>query len=338
MNISVDTSFECKGISCVKLTAGRYFAVISPLTGSSVLRFYDTENDIEVFRYSENCSLEQYNCAREIWGLPTLYLPNRFDKGLLKTSDGEYHLPVNEKLFNNHIHGWVHKRAHRIEDSFVRDGKATVVTSYTFGKDDEMYGCFPLDFKLTYTYELSEENGLVQTLRLENLSDKKLPVSLCTHTCLSAPVKVGGSQESVMLTVPVGEKCELDDRCLPTERLLPLSDYDKAYKNGTMKAVLHDISNDMYTAVTGELDGKPFYGVTVTDTESGLRVCNEVSKEYRFWNMWNDRGVNGYFCPEPMTAMINAANLKIDPSVSGHKELSKGESFVCSQRFFTLAV
>ena len=138
MNISVDTSFECKGISCVKLTAGRYFAVISPLTGSSVLRFYDTENDIEVFRYSENCSLEQYNCAREIWGLPTLYLPNRFDKGLLKTSDGEYHLPVNEKLFNNHIHGWVHKRAHKIEDSFVRDGKATVVTSYTFGKDDKL--------------------------------------------------------------------------------------------------------------------------------------------------------------------------------------------------------
>lgn len=336
MNISVDTSFECKGINCVKLTAGRYLAVVSPLTGSSVLRFYDTENDIEIFRYKDDCSLEQYNNAREIWGLPTLYLPNRFDGGLLRTSDGEYHLPVNETLFNNHIHGWVHKRAHKIEDSFVRDGIATVITSYTFGKDDEMYSCFPLDFKLTYTYELSEEKGLVQTLKLENLSDKHLPVSLCTHTCINAPIKVGGSQEELFLTVPVGEKCELDDRCLPTERLLPLNDYDKTYKNGTMKAVLHDISNDMYTAVTGELNGKPFHGVTVTDKVSGFRVCNEVSEEYKFWNMWNDRGGNGYFCPEPMTAMINAANLSLAPEVSGHCELGKGESYECRQRFFTL--
>lgn len=337
MNISVDTSYKCKGIDCVRLEAGRYFAVISPLTGSSVLRLFDTVNGIEVFRYREDCTLAQYNSAREIWGLPTLYLPNRFDAGVLKTSDGEYHLPVNEKLFNNHIHGWVHKREHKVEDSFVRDGKAVVVTSYTFGKDDELYACFPLDFKLTYTYELSEESGLVQTLRLENLSDKHLPVSLCTHTCINAPIKVGGKQSSLRLTVPIGEKCELDERCLPTENLLPLTYKDMRYKNGSMKPVLHQISNDMYTACEGELDGKPFYGVTVTDKATGLRVCNEVSREYRFWNMWNDRGGNGYFCPEPMTAMINAANLSLKPEVSGHCELKKGESYECSQRFFTLS-
>jgi len=337
LNISVDPAFECKGVSCVRLTAGRYYAVVSPSTGSSVLRMYDTKNSIEVFRYSESCTLDDYNNAREIWGLPTLYLPNRFDAGVLKTSDGEYHLPVNDTLFGNHIHGWAHKRAHKLETAEVRGDKAVCVTSYTFDKDDEMFSCFPLSFRLTYTYELSEAEGLKQTLKLENLSDKHIPVSLCTHTCINAPIVTGGSQEGLRLTVPVGERCELSSRCLPTERLLPLTDADKCYINGTKKPVLNVIDNEMYTAAEGELDGKPFYGATVTDLNSGKRICNEISPEYRFWNMWNDRGGNGYFCPEPMTAMINAANLKLDPAVSGHKELGKGESYVCWQRFFTLA-
>ena len=335
MDCSADKAFVCKGIECVRLAAGRYFAVISPSTGSSVWRLYDTENSIEVFRYSEDCTLEQYNSAREIWGLPTLYLPNRFDGGLIKTSDGEYHLPVNEKALGNFIHGWVQYRAHKVESVSAENGKAVCVTSYTFGKDDEMYKFFPLDFRISYTFELSEEEGLVQKIRLENFSDKQLPVSLCTHTCINAPIVTGGSQESLLMTVPVGEKCELDDRCLPTERLLPLDDRDMKYKNGTMMPVLHDISNDMYTAATGELDGKPFYGVTVTDTAAGKRVCNEVSKEFRFWNMWNDRGFNGYCCPEPMTAMINSPNLSLPREVTGYCELGSGESYECWQRFFT---
>ena len=43
----------------------------------------------------------------EIWGLPTLYLPNRFDGGVLRTSDGEYRLPINEERFGNHLHGFL---------------------------------------------------------------------------------------------------------------------------------------------------------------------------------------------------------------------------------------
>lgn len=338
MESSVDTGFVCKGLACVRLTAGRYSAVVSPLTGSSVLRMTDEENDIEVFRYSEDCSLEEYNSAREIWGLPTLYLPNRFDGGLLRTSDAEYHLPVNETDLGNHLHGWVQKREHRIEASGSSEGRAFVTTSYTFDEKDEMFECFPLRFKLSYTFELSEEKGLVQTIKLENLSDKQLPVSLCTHTCISAPIVRGGSQEGIRLTVPIEKKCELNERCLPTEKLLPLGERDLCYKQGTMKAVLQDIDNDMYTAAMGELDGKPFYGVTVTDLNTGKRICNEVSKEFRFWNMWNDKGFNGYFCPEPMTAMINAPNLSLGREVTGYSELAPGESYQCSQRFFTPGV
>ena len=325
-----------KGVSCVKLAAGKYTAIVSPQYGSSVWRLKDDTLGVEVFRYSEDVTADEIDRAREIWGLPTLYLPNRFDGGLLKTSDGEYHLPVNEKALGNFIHGWVHKRPHKVVNCSEDGEKATLVTSYTFDKNDPMYEYFPLDFEIEYTFELSEEKGLVQTIRLTNKSVKKLPVSLCTHTCINAPVTMGGKQKGLRLQVPIGEKCELDGRCLPTEKLLPLTAKDMRYKNGSMRPVLHMISNDMYTAEEGTLDGKPFYGVVITDKASGRRVCNEVSREFKFWNMWNDKGSKGYFCPEPMTAMINSANLSLPHEVSGYSELAAGESYTCSQRFFTL--
>lgn len=331
----VDTEFVFKGINCVKLQTKKYFAVVSPETGCSVLRMFDSENNIEIFRYKDDCTVDTVNEAREIWGLPTLYLPNRFDKGVLKTSDAVYQLPINEPLFDNFIHGWVHKRVHKVESAAADDKTAVVKTSYTFDKSDEMYKYFPIDFKISYTFALSDEKGLEQTVELVDLSDKMLPVSICTHTCLNAPMTVGGKEDTMRLSVPIAEKCELDDRCLPTERLLPLDDWDKEYKNGTKQPTLQVISNDMYTACMNKLDGKDFYGVVVTDTATGHKLCNEVSKEYKFWNMWNHDGDKGYFCPEPMTAMINSPNLSLDRDVTGYTEIAKGEAYTCWQRFFT---
>ena len=330
---SVNKSFDFKGVKAVRLEAGRYFAVIAYTMGSSVLRFRDEENKVEVFRYKDDVTAGQINSAREIWGLPTLYLPNRYDRGVLKTSDAVYHLPINEKPLDNFIHGFVHKREHTLELCEVQGDKAVCKTSYTFGEGDEMFRFLPLPFRISYTFTLSESEGLKQEIELESLTDKALPVSVCTHTCINAPVTDGCEQSQVYFEVPVGKKCVLDERCLPTEELAELTDYDRQYKSGDMQAVCHDISNDMYTAEETALDGKPFYGVIVTDRQSGRRIVNEVSKEFRFWNMWNDCGVNGYFCPEPMTAMINSPNLSLPREVSGYTELKKGEKFTCWQRF-----
>lgn len=333
---SVDKAFDFKGEKAVRLEAGRYFAVIAYTMGSSVLRFRDEQNKVEVFRYKEDVTAETINEARPIWGLPTLYLPNRFDKGVIKTSDAVYHMPVNETNLNNFLHGFVHNRTHTLELCEVQGDKAVCRTSYTFGEEDEMFRFLPLPFKISYTFTLSESEGLKQEIELESFADQALPVSVCTHTCINAPITDGSDEAQLFFEVPVGKKCILNERCLPTEELAELSDYDKQYKSGEMQAVCHDISNDMYTAETTTLDGKPFYGVIITDRQSGRRIINEVSKEFKFWNMWNDMGVNGYFCPEPMTAMINSSNLSLPREVSGYTELHKGEKFSCRQRFAVL--
>ena len=333
MTASAIKNYEFKGIKCIKLETENYFAVVANSIGSSVLRLRDTKNNAEIFRYNEETTIEEINNAREIWGLPTLFYPNRFDKGMLKTSDAVYNLPVNETNLNNHLHGWVHKRTHKIEKCQVDGDKAMAITSYTFDKHDEMYKYFPVDFKITYTFTLSNE-GLTHEVSITNLSDKKLPISLCTHTCINAPVWDNVEQSKLRLSVPIVEKCQLNERCLPTEKLVPLSDWDMEYKNGTKMPTLQDISNDMYTACLNTLDGEDFYGAVVTNLENNLKLCNEVSKEYIFWNMWNHDGDKGYFCPEPMTAMINAPNLSLPNEITGYNELSKDETFSCWQKFY----
>ena len=331
---SVIKNYSFKGVNCVKMEHGRYSCVVAPSMGASVLRFRDDENKIDIFRYNENVSAEEIDSAREIWGLPTLYLPNRFDGGVVKTSDAEYHLPVNETQFNNHIHGWVHKRAHVIESVSDEGDKCVLVTSFTHNSSDEMYSCFPVDFKISYTFTL-DDNGLTQDIDLTNLSDKALPVSICTHTTIRSPMVDGGDENELELIVPIGKRCELNERCLPTERLLELNDWDKEYLTGKLPTI-QELDNDMYTAGMNKLGGKDFYGVIVKDKTHGTMVINEVSKEFKFWNMWNHNGVNHYFCPEPMTAMINCMNLSLPDEVTGYCEITKGQTYHCRQRFATL--
>lgn len=335
-NSACCTETTFKGLKAYALEADKYSCIVVPAIGGDVMRLRDEQLKMEVLRYSDEVTLEKINEARVLWGLPTLYLPNRFDGGVLKTSDGEYRFPINEPKLGNCIHGWVHEREFEVVSASAEGDVAKIELCYKFDKNDEIFECMPIEFMLTYVYTLSAK-GLEQEIILENLGDKMLPAILCTHTCISAPIVDGGKQETMLLSVPVAEKCELNERSLPSERLLPLSDYDKKYRDGQMPPVLHDIDNDMYTAAENNtLDGEPFYGAIVTDTDSGRRICNEVSREYRFWNMWNCKGTEGFFCPEPMTAMINSANLSLPAEVSGYAEIAKGEKYTCWQRLFTL--
>ena len=110
MNNSTEL-FEHNDIKCVKLEAGGYEAWLAYEIGSNVIRLRDNENGIEFFRYKEENTADIIKQSPEVWGLPTLYLPNRFANGVLTASDAVYNLPINEAApYNNHIHGFIHKR------------------------------------------------------------------------------------------------------------------------------------------------------------------------------------------------------------------------------------
>lgn len=324
-----------KGIEAVELAAGGYRAIVAPSLGSSVLRLRDEVRGMEIFRYRDDVSIAEIMNAPEIWGLPTLYLPNRLDNGMLKTSDGEYHFPVNEGKFKNHLHGFVHKRTHSIKALAAEDGKAYVTTVYEYDEKDYFFNCFPLKFLYELTVELSEE-GLKHTVSITNKSDKMLPISIATHTTINSPFVDGGKEEDIRLQVPAVKRISFNKRrWLPDGEQHDLDRRDIKYAEGTKCPVLRDICNDMFTGGMLKPDGKDFRGCIMTDTASGKKICYEVDDKYKFWIVWNDKGFKNYFCPEPMTAQVNAPNLDMPREESGYEEIAPNENYTVSQRFFT---
>lgn len=323
-----------KGIEAVELAAGGYYAVVAPQIGSGVLRLRDNEKGMEIFRYRDDVSIAEIMNSTEVWGLPTLYLPNRFDGGLLKTSDGEYHLPVNEGKFGNHLHGFLQKRVHKIKALAAEDGKAYVTTEYVYDENDFFFSCFPVKFTAEITIELSDK-GMRHTIALTNNSDKMLPISIATHTTINAPFVDGGRQEDIRLQVPAVKRINFNKRrWLPDGTQSELDKHDKEYLSGRVP-VLKNICNEMYVGGTIKLDGEDFRGCVMTDTASGKRLCYEVDDKYKFWIVWNDKGFKNYFCPEPMTAQVNAPNLDMPREESGYEEIAPNGSYSVSQRFFT---
>lgn len=323
-----------KGIEAVELAAGGYYAVVAPQIGSNVLRLRNNEMGMEIFRYSDDVSIAEIMNSTEVWGLPTLYLPNRLDGGLLKTSDGEYHLPVNEGKFGNHLHGFLQKRVHKIKALAAEDGRAYITTEYVYDENDFFYTCFPIKFTAEITVELSEK-GMKHTISLTNNSDKMMPISIATHTTINAPFVDGGKLENIRLQVPAVKKINFNKRrWLPDGTVSELDKHDKEYINGKVP-VLKNICNDMYFGGTLKLDGEDFHGCVMTDTASGKKICYEAEDKYKFWIVWNDKGFKNYFCPEPMTAQVNAPNMDIPREESGYAEIAPNENYTVSQRFFT---
>ena len=322
------------GTPCVKMNAGGYEALVAYEIGCNVIRLRCNAKGMEFFRWNPDNTPETIKQSAEVWGLPTLYLPNRFADGKLKTSDAVYQLPVNEKApYNNHIHGFLHKRTFEIVEHNADSNCAWEKARYVYDENDEFFEFLPVKFVAEYTFTLSA-HGLEQDICFTNVSNKMLPMSLASHTTINAPFVDGAQESDIRLTVPAGKKCELNERCLPTEKLKSLTMWDLEYKNGTKCPVLQIVDNDMYFGEYTDLDGEKFHGVIAEDLTSGKKLCYEVSEEYKFWIIWNDRGFNHYFCPEPMTAMIDAPNLTLPADITGYTEVRPGETFKAHQRFF----
>ena len=336
MELTTAHMIEYKNESCIELKAGGYVAMIAPGIGSNVIRLRDEANDIEIFRFDPAVSIEEIKQSPEVYGLPSLYLPNRLNGGLLKASDATYHLPVNEVDLGNFLHGFLHKRKHSVVDVTATETEAIAKTEYLYDESDEYFQYLPITFKVEYTFTLSE-TGFYYEQTFTNLSKVQMPFGTATHTTMMGPFTSNGEGKDMRLYIPIGEKWKLSDRCLPTTDLIPLDNHDRQYITGSLVPVKQIIDNDVYYALEGEVDGEPFYGALITDLGSGKEIRYEVCKDYKFWVIWNDRGEKGYFCPEPMSWMIDAPNLPLAPEDSGYEELAPGESKTMTQHIYTKA-
>jgi aldose 1-epimerase len=102
---------------------------------------------------------------------------------------------------------------------------------------------------------------------------------------------------------------------LPTGELVKLESADLEYKNGIKCPAVQELPNDMYSV------DSYINSIMITDIPTGKGIFYTPSNEHKFWIFWNDGGGKGFFCPEPMTAMINAPNLDLPRLLTGYTEV-----------------
>ncbi len=316
---------DYKGKDAIYMTAGKYTAIVAPFNGSNLQEMRDVENDIEFFRKDDSFTAEDLKGFAEVYGFPTLLFPNRLEDGVLKCTDYTYTFPITDVEGNNHLHGFLHLREHTIVSVESTADSAIAKTEYVYDENDPFFSTFPVKLKAEFTFTLKDD-GMSYEFTVTNLSDRQLPYGVCNHTAMNGPFTSTGEPLDTRLYVTIGAKWLLNDRGNPTGDTIPLDNHDKQYQTGSMIPVKHKLDNDVYNMDTDEVDGRPFRGAIVTDIATGKKIFYEVDDNFNFWVLWNDGGEKGFFCPEPMTWMINAPNLPLSFAESGYLELAPGQS------------
>lgn len=319
---------------CVELSAGGYYALFAPKIGGLMLRLKNLKDDLEILRFSESFSIDDIKECPLIYGLPTLYLPNRYYQGVLKTSDATYNLPINDTEFGNYIHGFIHLREYTVIEMKVLNDTAIVSAEYVYDENDEFFKTFPVKFRAVLTYTLSKK-GLEHKFAITNLSDAVLPVSVAAHTTINCVFSEKSVKEDFSVSMNVVKKVVLDEHSTSTGELAELSEYDLAYKNATMNPLVTEINNDMYLVNPSDTDGNKFYGAKFFDKTTGQTICYESGSEYNYWLYWNGWAKSGYCCTEPMTGLINAPNIPLGYDITGYSELKKGECWTGYQYLYS---
>ena len=324
---------DYKGKDVISLKAGGYEAIIAPFLGSNIISMTDNDNDINFFRKDESLSVDELKASAEVYGFPTLFYPNRLRDGILKASDYSYTFPIVDIEGHNALHGFLHKREHRIVEVKTESKAAIGTTEYVYDENDPFFETFPVSFKAEYTFKLTV-GGMYYVMTITNLSDRQLPYGVCNHATFNGPFTKDGEELGTRLFVTIGDKWPLSQRNLPTCDFLSLDNHDRQYLTGSMIPIKHIIDNDVYNCETYDIDGLPFRGAIITDIKSGKEIRYEVDDSFKFWVIWNDGGEKGYFCPEPSTWMIDAPNLPLPGSESGYMELAPGESKTVYEHIF----
>lgn len=325
------TKYKDKDV--IVLKSGEYNAMIAPFMGSNLLRMRNEEKDIEFFRFDEKLSVDELKAESVLYGMPTLFYGNRLGKGVLKASDHTYQFTPNDAE-GNYLHGFLHTREHEIVSAETDGTKAVGKTRYIYDEKDPLFDTFPVKFTADFTFAL-DEDGMHYEVTITNNSDRKLPYSICNHTCVNAPFTPDGKGLDTRIFASIGdEKWILGSDCLPTTETMPLDNHDKQYQTGSMVPVEHIINNDIYSIVNADVNGEAFRGVIVSDIVSGKEIVYTVSDDFKFWIFWNHSGDKGFICPEPITWMIDAPNIPLHDEESGYLELAPGESKTVSERIF----
>ncbi|WP_027091318.1 aldose 1-epimerase [Cohnella thermotolerans] len=321
-----------QGEQAVWLQAGPYEAAVLPQIGANLIAFRDTERNFVFLREPAAEEMEAFKANPGIHGIPVLFPPNRYDAGKFPWDGTTYQFPVNETARGNHLHGFAHTAAWKVDHFGADKLESRVTLSLTVDSGHPIYEYMPFEFTLKLQYTLSEE-GLLQRVTVRNNGAKRLPCLLAFHTAVNAPFAPGSGRDDVRFKLTIGERWEMgaDGRMLPTGRRQPLSEGEKKMIEGTQSPFFEPMDNH-YTSRTQ--NGRNY--MELTDTRAGVKLVYDVGAGYKQWMIWNNGAQGGFFCPEPQVNLVNAPNVELPAEEIGLIGLEKGEIWEETSRLYVI--
>ncbi len=291
------------------LRAHGYLAEVVPAYGMNCIRL-STPGGMEALVTPKDPDILGRSDAY-LYGMPVLFYPNRISDGKFTFEGREYRLPINEPSLGNYLHGDLHTLPFAVTacdaEHIVGRFEATSTAPYM---------TLPHAFLMEIEYRLTPE-GLVQTVRTTNHSNKNMPYALAFHTTFRLPLHADGHAEDIVARIDA--RCEIERNManfLPTGNRILDHGWIRALREGSFIPADHTVSK-LYAIGDGT--------VTLYDTAKKAGIAYTYDEKYRFCMTYNG-GSKDFFCMEPQTWVSNCPNISTDREADGFLSIAPGET------------
>lgn len=258
-------------------------------------------------------------------GHPILFpFPGRMRGGKFNSHGKTYQLPLNDKVHNFAIHGFVLRNPWRVTDSNGDDEWAFVTGEFNLRKDlPDFVPYWPSEFNLSVTYRLKKDRLRVDTA-VENAGKEPLPFGLGYHPYFHLPGVTDPDIGGHVLQANVSEVWESTPDIMPTGMRpdVPAEiDYRKPRPIGST-SLDYVLSN--VTGPTTGMAGLRELAVLSHPKSGKLRFLADASfRELVLFTPPHRQAI----AIEPLTCGADAANLWERGIDSGWRELKPGETW-----------
>lgn len=326
MSIMNIQEIKWNGLDALSLESNLYYALLIPSVGANLIQLRQKELGVEILRTPTAEEIETFASRPQIFGLPLLFPPNRIEDGKYTFQSKSYEYPITLPAQNNYHHGIIKSEAFTVTKTEINADHVTVEATYISDSSHGLiYENFPHEFECKMIFILSDK-GLTHTVSFKNLSKEEMPLGVGYHTPIMVPFQNNGDASKYKLQLSAGKRWELSERGLPTGKLLDLTAEEALLRT---EGIL-PTGKSIEWALTDEaivVDGMPYHGAIMTDTNTGIKVFYEVDENFKHWTFWNNGGEVNWACPEPQTWAINAPNLNLPKEVTGFQSVKSGDTW-----------
>lgn len=331
MNLSLQAkAYEGKfhDEAAVWLQWGQYESAVLPNVGANLIAFRDNERKLTILREPAAEDMDSFRASPGTHGIPVLFPPNRYEDGTFTFNGHKYVFPVNEEATGNHLHGFFHTAAWKVDEFGTTSTESYAVLSISVNENHTIYQYLPHTFTLKLRYTLSD-NGLLQHISVINEGTTAMPCLIAFHTAINAPFSAESSADDYSFTLTTENRWELNERMLPTGKYQELTSEEQKMNTTGLNPYWASMDNH-YTS--GTKNGRNM--MELTDSRLGLKLIYDVGASYKQWMIWNNGAGGTFFCPEPQLNLVNAPNVDLPAEQIGLVTLEPGHIWEETSRIY----